>query len=318
SNSIIGYGLGRALESLNRFEEAFITMASANKARRNAAGAFSRQQFDQRLLLLKQIFTRDFFTARNQWGYQSDVPVFVVGLPRSGTTLTEQIISSHPNCFGGGELASLTDLATGTPDRIGSTKRLWPDSATLLSASHVEQLGREYMVRVLGLADGNYRRIVDKQPLNFWHLGLVALALPQAKVIHCVRDVRDNGLSIFAQNFNAQQKWSTDLSDIAHYWRGYRTIMEHWKSVTDLEILDVQYEETVGDLEYQARRILKFLDVPWAPGVLEFHKNRRAVQTPSRWQVRQPIYSTSKSKWKLYERHLGPLISAAAEQGRSL
>jgi hypothetical protein len=125
--------------------------------------------------------------------------------------------------------------------------------------------------------------VVDKQPLNFWHLGLVAMALPGARIIHCRRDIRDNGLSIFAEDFTHEQQWATDLADIADYWRGYRRLMDHWRQVSGLEILDVDYEATVSDLPGQARRMLDFLDLPWDPSVLAFHKTERSVQTPSRW-----------------------------------
>jgi hypothetical protein len=154
--------------------------------------------------------------------------------------------------------------------------------------------------------------IIDKQPLNFWHLGLVAIAMPNAKIVHCTRDIRDNGFSIFSQNFHLSQKWSTDLTDIAHYWRGYRRLMAHWQSVTGLDILEVNYEDTVADLEVQARRLLGFVGLSWDEKVLAFHENSRPVQTPSRWQVRQPLYRTSMEKWRQYEQHLQPLIDAEA------
>ena len=149
---------------------------------------------------------------------------------------------------------------------------------------------------------------------SFWHLGLVALALPNARIIHCRRDIRDCGLSIFAHNFNLQQTWSTSLEDIAHYWRGYRHLMAHWKAVTQLNILTVDYEDTVSDLETQARRITDFLDLGWEAQLLQFHENERAVQTPSRWQVRQPVYRSAMAKWRHYESHLGPLTAAFEAQ----
>lgn len=309
--ALIGYGLGRALEQLGQFDAAFETLAAANAARACQAGTFSRDTFDRRLARMIEIFSCDFFQDRKNWGDPSSVPVFVVGMPRSGTTLTEQIIGSHPRCFGGGELAILTDLATGTPDRLGSDERAWPECAPDLSKDQIKALGSDYVDQVTALALGNATRIIDKQPLNFWHLGLVALALPNAKIIQCQRDIRDNGLSIFAQSFNLQQRWATDLGDIAYYWKGYRKLMAHWREVTTLNIHNVVYEYTVSDLEGQARQILSFLDLPWDDRVLEFHKNERAVQTPSKWQVRQPIYKTSKAKWRRYEKHLGPLKEAA-------
>lgn len=310
SKALIGYGLGKALERLGDYEAAFAILAEANAARARQAGKFDREAFDRRIDTLITLFSADFMQRRQGWGDQSERPVLIVGLPRSGTTLTEQIIGSHPSCFGAGELPDLTDLATGTPDRLQLENVAWPECVTLLEKQHVNSLGTDYVARIGQLTQGDALRIIDKQPLNFWHLGLVALALPNARIIHCTRDLRDNGFSIFAQNFNVDQRWSTDLSDIAHYWQGYRRLMVHWEKVSGLRIQTFTYEDTVSDLEGQARRLLKFLDLPWDERVLSYHENERAVQTPSRWQVRQPLYTSSKEKWRRYERHLGPLAEA--------
>ncbi len=309
--ALIGYGLGKAHEQQKNYDLAFEAYAAANAARRAEAGAFDRDVFDRRIDKMLTIFSRDFFDARNTWGIDSARPVFIVGLPRSGTTLTEQVIGSHPECFGAGELFALTDLATATPDRLGNKDTHWPFAAPDLTGKHVRALAADYLVQSSTRAPASVLRVVDKQPLNFWHLGLVAIALPNAKIIHCTRDIRDCGLSIYSQNFNPQQAWSTDLGDIAHYWRGYRRLMAHWASVTGLQIMDVAYEETVSDLEGQARRLLEFLELEWDPGVLNFHENERAVQTPSRWQVRRPLYQSSKARWRRFEAHLGPLLQAA-------
>ncbi|MEM6415256.1 MAG: sulfotransferase [Pseudomonadota bacterium] len=310
STALIGYGLGLALERVKRYDEAFNTMAAANEARRSIAGRFQADKFDERIQRMTEIFSTAFFAEREGWGNQSTAPVFVVGLPRSGTTLTEQIIGSHPKCFGAGELPILTDLATGTPDRLGREDPPWPETALELSRTQTEELGSDLVEHLQKRAPAGVCRIVDKQPLNFWHLGLVAMALPNAKIIHCVRDIRDNGLSIFSQNFNPQQRWATDLGDIAHYWQGYRRLMAHWRKVTPLNIIDVIYEDTIADLEGQARRMLEFLGLTWDPRVLEFHENVRTVQTPSKWQVRQPLYTSSKAKWRHYSDYIKPLIDA--------
>ncbi len=308
--ALVGYGLGKAYEQNKIYDKAFEAYAIANAARKEEAGAFNHAVFDSRIEKLIDVFSEKLFTDRSDWGNYSDRPVFIVGLPRSGTTLTEQIIGSHPECFGAGELNVLTDLATATPDRLNDPNTRWPECANELSETLISDIGRDYVSASSVQAPFDVRRIVDKQPLNFWHLGLVALALPNARIIHCSRDIRDCGFSIFSQNFNLQQRWATDLSDIGHYWQGYSRLMEHWKNVTNLEILDVSYEETINDTEAQARRILEFLGLSWDDRVLAFHENERAVQTPSRWQVRQPIYTSSKAKWKRFEAHLGPLIKA--------
>lgn len=309
--ALVAYGLGKAHEQESRYENAIAAFQTANAARQELAGSFERERFDQRVKSMLEIFSASFFEARRGWGNPSARPVLIVGMPRSGTTLTEQIAGSHPNCFGAGELNTLTDLATGLPDRLGRADPPWPNCVVDLDKDQLVALGQEYLDRSSQRAASDTLRVIDKQPLNFWHLGLIAIALPNARIIHCTRDIRDCGLSIYTQNFNLQQKWSTDLADIVHYWRGYRELMAHWAAVTGLDILEVRYEDTVTDLESQARKLLEFLDLDWDPQVLRFHQNERAVQTPSRWQVRRPLYQSSKARWRHYESHIGPLIEAA-------
>lgn len=311
--ALVGYGLGKELERRKDPDAAMEAFNTANFARREEAGIFDRNRFDARVDRFLNLFSTAFFKDRSEWGVSSETAVFVVGLPRSGTTLTEQIISSHTQCFGAGELNNLSDLVTGAPDRFEQTADEWPGCAPMLARNQAEAIGADYVEQTQALTTGSMLRIVDKQPLNFWHLGALAIILPNARIIHCKRDLRDTGLSIYAQNFNPSQTWSTDLGDIAHYWRGYRRVMAHWQNVTGLKTLEVQYEDTVSDLEVQARRLLEFVDLPWDGRVLAFHKQERAVQTPSRWQVRQPIYASSKAKWKRYEQHIKPLMEAVEE-----
>lgn len=311
--ALIGYALGKVLARRGEHEAAFTAWTQANSARRRVAGTFDRDTFDRRIQRLIDIFCSDFFASRRNWGVASTRPVFVVGLPRSGTTLTEQILSSHPSVFGAGELDLLTDLATATPDRLGRNDPPWPETASHLTETLVGDIAQDHLSRLTALAPESTTHVIDKQPLNFWHLGLVALTLPNAKIIHCQRDIRDNGLSIFAENFNPEQRWATDLADLAYYWQGYKRLMQHWQEVTGLDILEVNYEDTVANLEDQARRLTNFLDLPWDDVVMTFHQTDRAVQTPSRWQVRRPLYASSAGRWRHYEQQLAPL-SEAREQ----
>lgn len=310
--AFLGYGLGKALDSLGETDEAFKALQTANQARQAQAGAFDSVAFERRLNAMRGIFSGSFFGERRGWGVDDDSPVFIVGLPRSGTTLTEQIAASHPLCHGAGELGLLSDLATGTPDRLGRADPPWPDCAKELTNQHAASIGHELVIQLHKLAPTGVTRIIDKAPLNFWHLGLIAMATPNARIINCVRDVRDVGFSIYSHNFNQDQRWSTDLSAIATYWQGYRQLMEHWREVTPLKIFDMCYEETIAHTEDSARALLAFLELPWDEKVLEFYEHKRAVQTPSRWQVRQPIYQTSKARWQGYEKYLGPLCEAAS------
>jgi tetratricopeptide (TPR) repeat protein len=312
--ALVGYGLGKAYQQAKNYEAAFNAFDKANTARKAALGVFNRKAFDTRIEAMIKLFSSDFFEARKNWGDSSERPVFIVGLPRSGTTLTEQILATHPQCFGAGELSVLTDLATGTPDRLGNADSAWPETAKLLSHEQVRQLAQDYLLDSGKRAPESVCKVVDKQPLNFWHLGLVAMAFPNARIVHCTRDIRDCGLSIYTQNFNETQSWSTDLDDIAYYWQGYKKLMAHFKQVSGLKILEVNYEETVSDIERQSKTLLDFVGLTWDEKVLSFHQSDRAVQTPSRWQVRQPLYQTSKARWRNYENYLAPLIKAAEEK----
>lgn len=314
--SMVAYGLGKELERRGEDdEEAFAAYASANGARKRATGAFNRKIYDRRIDKMCEIFSRDFYAERAEWGDSSEIPVFVVGLPRSGTTLTEQILASHPLCHGAGEIDALADMATGTPDRLGSNETPWPDCADQLTKEHIDALAKDYVARLTKGAPRNSIRVIDKQPLNFFHIGLIAMAFPNARILHCQRDLRDNGFSIFSENFAHSQRWSTDLADIAYYWRGYRRLMAHFRENLPINMLDVRYEETVADQEAASRRLLDFMGLEWDKSVLAFHKNDRAVQTPSRWQVRQPIYKKSAGRWQRFESHLGPLIEAWNKEG---
>lgn len=312
--SLVAYGLGKAYQQQKNYSAAFEAFRVANSARREEIGAFKRKSFDDRINSLTNIFSREFFQTRNYWGSSSAQPVFIVGLPRSGTTLTEQILASHPQCFGAGELNVLTDLATGTPDRLGKNDVTWPETANYLSMQQIQALAKDYLDASGQRAPDSAKRVVDKQPLNFWHLGLIAMAFPNARIVHCTRDIRDCGLSIYTQNFNVTQTWSTDLEDIAYYWQGYSRLMAHFKQVSNLQILEVNYENMVSDIKSQSKRLLDFVGLEWTDTVLEFHQSKRAVQTPSRWQVRQPVYQSSKARWRQYESNLAPLIHAAKQE----
>lgn len=312
--AVIGYALGKSLSRTGDVDGAFEAWSIANAARRCIAGPFDRQAFDRRISRLMDIFNSDFIADRRAGGAQSERPVFIVGLPRSGTTLTEQVLAAHPQVHGAGELDFLTDLATALPDRLGRADPPWPDAAQEMQKEHVKAVGTDYLDRIAHLSPEDRVRVIDKQPLNFWNLGLVACVLPNARIVHCRRDIRDCGLSIFSENFTPDQRWSTGLDDIAYYWRGYRRLMDHWRKASSLNILDLDYEKLVADPEDQSRRLLDFIGVPWDAAVLDFHNAKRAVQTPSRWQVRQPLYATSSGRWQAYQGWLGPLITAAAEE----
>ena len=232
-------------------------------------------------------------------------------MPRSGTTLVEQIIASHPQVFGAGELRHIRAMVAGLPAGL-QTDTAYPECVTMLDERLARSLAEDYLkkLRVMG---GNAQRVSDKMPANFFYLGLIALMFPNARVIHCRRDPLDVCLSIYFHQFARGHNYAYDLTDLAVYYRQYRRLMQHWHAALPLEICDIQYEELVADQEVVSRRLIDYCDLPWDDRCLEYYKNKRPVQTASNWQVRQPIYTDSIQRWKNYEKHLDELKEMLAE-----
>jgi hypothetical protein len=252
-------------------------------------------------------YSADFFSERRRFGVGAEQPVFIVGLPRSGTTLTEQILAAHPLLHGAGELPDLARIAARFADGEGAEP--WMAAARLDERRSLICAGA-YLKALRDGAPKGRLRISDKSPLNFFQLAFAALLFPGARVIHCRRSARDNALSIWLENFGVDQRYATDFGDLAFFAERHRRLMAHWREALPLRMLEVRYEDTVADLEGQARRLIDFLGVPWDSCCLYFHKSGRAVQTPSRWQVRQPIYSRSVGRWKRYAERLPGLVAA--------
>jgi hypothetical protein len=252
-------------------------------------------------------FTPQFFAERQSWGERSDLPVFIVGMPRSGTTLVEQIAASHRAVFGAGELPDIGRLAASLAQGkdLAAAEGWTADAITAMAKAHLDHL------RALG---GDRRRVIDKMPGNVFHLGLIALMFPQARVIFCRRDPRDNCLSCYFQHFSKHHLLYTyDLADCGHQYLATDHLTSHWLKALPLRMLEVSYEELVADQEGQSRRLIDFLGLPWDPTCLEYYRTERTVVTASVWQVRQPIYTRSVARWRHYEQHLGPLLDVLAQ-----
>lgn len=314
ARALVGYGLAKYHDRRKDYAAAAQAGLAANGARRTMMGALDRQALGSRVDGIMQTYTGEFFHARRRHGIGADQPVFIVGLPRSGTTLTEQILAAHPMLHGAGELPDLARVAAGC---VGVGEQPW-QAATKLDVMQSRECASEYLEALRGGAPKGRLRISDKSPLNYFHLALAAMLLPNARVIHCKRDVCDNALSIWMENFNPEQRYATDFDDLAHFARACERLMAHWREHLPLQILEVQYEDTVADVETQARRIMEFLGVPWDARCLGFHRSERAVQTPSRWQVRQPIYNRSIARWRNYLAWLPQLETAFAPADRSI
>jgi tetratricopeptide (TPR) repeat protein len=255
-------------------------------------------------------FTPETFAARQAIGSGSDVPVFVIGMPRSGTTLVEQIIARHPQAAGAGELDRIW--------KIGQLLHYHDESGKFLPAidgkprAEVAALGEKY-VKLLKFFAPKARRVVDKLPHNFELLGLIGLILPQARIVHLRRNPIDTCLSCYQTRLNELHGYSRDLTTLGLYYREYARLMEHWRRVLPVKFLDLDYEKLTGDFEAETRKLIGFLDLPWDPACLSFHEATSSVRTFSRNQVRNPIYQTSVGRWRRYERELQPLITALGD-----
>lgn len=241
-------------------------------------------------------------------GASSDLPVFVVGMPRSGTTLVEQILASHPRIHGAGELRHIRWLV----DAAASPDDSYPALLARLRPAQSRRLGEAYLARLRELAP-DAARIVDKMPSNFLYLGLIRRILPAARIIHCRRDPLDTCFSCYSKLFSGEQNFSYDLDELGRFYCSYHGLMAHWHAVLPAaSILTVDYAELVGDLERQAKRLVAFCDLPWDDRCLRFHENTRPVRTASLHQVREPIYRTSVGHAQAYREHLGPLLRRLA------
>ncbi|HVH84706.1 MAG TPA: sulfotransferase [Steroidobacteraceae bacterium] len=292
------YALGKYFDDLGRYDEAFDSYRRANELARRHKAQYNRGRLEQRVERIIDTFDAEFLGARCAAGSPSELPVLIIGMPRSGTSLAEQILASHPAVFGGGELR-FWEGAFG----IFEAER----AAGVSAAEILAQFAQDYLERVQALS-GTAARVIDKMPANFLYAGLVHAALPRARIIHMQRHPLDTCLSIYSQNFFRMGSYSNDLEDLAHYYSQYLRIMRHWRTVLPAAaMLEIPYEALIADQESWTRRMLEFVGLPWDPRCLDFQNTERIVITASRWQVRQKINSASAGRWRNYAKHLRPL-----------
>jgi len=301
------HALGKYHDDVDDREAAFEHHRLGNELARRSRFRYDRAEATQRVTRTIAAFDRDSFAALNCGGVADERPVFVVGMPRSGTSLTEQILASHPEVYGAGELlywifAADTERAAAADER----------------AATIAELGRTYLAGLETQAP-DAARVIDKLPVNFANLGLIHAALPGARFIHLQRSPLDTCLSIYFQGFSASLSYATDFGDLAHYYREYRRLMAHWRAVLPPEtLLEMRYEALVEDPEAWSRRMLAHIGLSWDPRCLEFHRTERPVLTASNWQVRQPMGKQSIDRWRRYERFLGPLREALGEDAETV
>lgn len=241
-------------------------------------------------------------------GNSSRLPIFIVGMPRSGTSLVEQILASHPLVVAGGELHDIWEIVQ-APSQRDPARRPFPQCLVGIDSNVLKKYADGYLRRLVDL-DPTARRATNKNPTDFRYLGLIAAMFPRARVLEVRRDPRDTCLSCYFQNFRDGQEYSFDLHGVGLYYRYYEGLMRHWRTVIPTQLLSVSYESLVTEPEPVIREKLAFCDLDWDPACIEPHKVSGAVATASRWQVRRPIYRTALCRWKRYEAHLGPLLDA--------
>lgn len=259
---------------------------------------------------MAETFSASFLDARSGWGEVEPRPIFIVGMPRSGTTLAERIIAAHPSVQGLGERGDIPALMQRAAD-IGGEGVSFLDGISALSQDHLSDLARAHANTVSELAPAGI--IADKMPFNFINLGFIQLLFPGARIIHCRRDPLDVALSCYLTNFVQPHPWSCDLGHIGQYMKAHDRLMEHWRSVLSIEIFDWNYETVVADTETEVRRLIEFLGLDWEPACLEFHAARGAVQSASKWQVRSPVTNARVGRWRDFQGELFPLIDALGE-----
>jgi len=300
--------LGKLSQSQKDVENTFFYYKKANDFEEDV---FDIDESQEQYNNTKSYFTKEKLRSLNKADNSSALPIFIVGMPRSGTTLTEQILASHPDVYGAGELTHLGQIKNSLQKQL-QPKGTYPSSLDNMTTQFASSIANKH-INTLQDMSPNSSRIVDKMPHNFYSLGLISLLFPNATIIHCQRSPVDICLSIYFQHFNKQHAYSNDLTMLGKYYHQYADLMNHWKSVLDLNIIDLKYENVINNPEEETRRLLNECKLEWNPSCLNFHKNKRVVLTPSYDQVRQPLYTSSVAKWKKYEHHLSELIESLGE-----
>ncbi len=292
----LGFALAKMREDLGQYDSAFEALKAANSLNYQLLED-SDMDRDTAFAAIKQAYSPEAVAALAGQGNPTDVPIFVVGLMRSGTSLVEQILASHSQVYGGGERMFAPDLVKELGIGTG-----------LPTEPQIAEFGTRYVEQLQSLAP-QAARVTDKMPANFFHIGLIKLALPNAKIINLVRDPRDNGYSIYKNFFDTEaHRYAYDLQDLARFANQYKSLMAHWHKLFPGQIYDCVYEDLIADQEAQSRKLLEYCALPWEPEVLAFHKTRRAVRTASVNQVRRKIYNSSVRSWEHVAQGLAPYI----------
>jgi tetratricopeptide (TPR) repeat protein len=302
------FALAKAHENDARYDDAFRYLAQGNDLKRSLID-YDITRDEAFAGRLTASFTSGLVDQLNNHGHPSDTPIFIIGMPRAGTTLVEQILASHSDVAGLGEILDLEQTVVEFGEHSGS---VFPEFMQSITPEFLASIGAAYAERIEALASGvpgSVRRVVNKTPANFLYAGLIALALPGARIIHCRRDAMDTCFSCFATLFEGGPYFSYDLEELARYYKMYSALMKLWHERFPGRILDVDYENLVADQAHETKRLLEYCELDWQDACMSFHDSSRPVTTASNLQVRQPMYGNAVGRWKRFEKHLAPLHS---------
>ncbi len=313
------YALAKECEDLERFDESFVYLQRGS-ARRRRSLSYQVSGDEAAMVAISQAFDALRLASVGTEGTHDETPIFITGLPRSGTTLVDRILSSHSQAESLGEINDLSYALIKGAQRPGEQDAAGPDRLQLIRRSaqlDFAALGSDYLRRVAGYPRAK-AHFIDKTPWNFLYLGLIALALPNARIIHLRRDPMDSCLALYKTLFRSGSPYSYDLGDLARYYLAYHRLMEHWRRVLPGHYMELDYERLVLSQESATREVLSWCGLPFEPQCLEFHRNSSPAATASAAQVREPMHARSIGLWKHYERQLAPLAAALREGGVAL
>jgi len=293
--------LGKAYEDIKSFDESFMFYKEGNEICRKKI-IFSIEDEKENFKTIKSTFNKKLFDKYNKSGFQSTSPIFIVGMPRSGTTLVEQILSSHPKVFGADEIDIMPNLVK--KNFKDNDLRLYFEDIDELKVKNLAEIGKDYIKKIKEISR-NYDRTTDKLPINFLLIGFIKLILPDSKIINCYRDPKDNCLSIFKNHFTSGRvNFGYDLNEIVQYYNLYADLMKHWNDALPNFIYNLKYEDLISDSTSQIKKLVNFCNLKWSESCLNFHNNNRPIKTASDTQARSKIYNTSINYWKNYEKNL--------------
>jgi len=301
----LNFNLGLLYDNIKQYDNAFLHYQQGNTLK---PVSFDIEAHTREIDRLIEVYSAEFMANQSRSTVNSERPIFVVGMVRSGTSLTEQILSSHGEIFGAGELGDIYQMSKDLPDILGTDKE-YPECLSQLNQSQTDELSKQFLDHLSQLSP-DAKRVIDKLPGNFMYLGLIELLFPGARVIHCMRDPIDTCLSTYFQDFSTVHSYAYDLSNLGAYYQNYLKLMAHWRKVLSIPVLELKYEDLVNDQEKVSRSLVEFCGLEWDDSCLKFHDTKRIVRTASYDQVNKPLHTQSVERWRHYKKHLTPLLTA--------